>query len=432
VKASSPKQRLRIPFLLPVHHTRWQAIRVWLRQLWQRWRTPRIGIQPPLQPARHKPFPNRPHHRRRRAVFAALATAPPDATTHELMAHVRAVTGLGCSPKLIAAWKQENRRGDGQMGRKGDGQKKWMALQMRLFLFLLAGGCAWSVGHLARHVGAQEIVISPAPSASPTISHLPAPTSNPASPRLLRLKLTLYSPHELRVKAGDSVHAGDVISDHGTVRQRLLVQKRALQTATSHLQTQMRLTNESLRQLQSLGLELPPITFATERAAIQRAETEAVAVQRAVEIQRARVATFASLVSMDTDDLPSRNAKRETRNLITAHETAKLRQANDKQLLAHSELELHKAKLTTAQETRAWEEQKHRAETTRQRLSVRSQQQQAAIERARLTAQIAELDLQLAHLIEVRAPFTGTIKRIEWEDMNNETITVLVYLAVGN
>jgi multidrug resistance efflux pump len=88
--------------------------------------------------------------------------------------------------------------------------------------------------------------------------------------------------------------------------------------------------------------------------------------------------------------------------------------------------------LTTAREVRAWDEQKHRVELTRQILSARSQQQQAAIEWARLTAQIAELDLQLAQLTAVRAPFAGAIKRIEWEEMNDEKLTVWVYLAVSS
>ena len=73
-----------------------------------------------------------------------------------------------------------------------------------------------------------------------------------------------------------------------------------------------------------------------------------------------------------------------------------------------------------------------RVEVARQILSGRNQQQQIEIERARLTAQLAELHLQLANLTEIRAPFAGTIKRIEWEEMNDETITVLVYLAVGH
>jgi hypothetical protein len=407
----SEKQRPRTPFLLPVRATRWQGLRAWLQHLWQSWRTPRIEVQPPLQPARHKPFPQRPHHRRRLAVFAALATASPDATTHELIAHVRVVTGLGCSPKLIAAWKREKRTGEGEQGRRGEGETKWRAVQMRLFLFLLVGAWVLSVGHLARRVGAQEIIISPAPSATPDSQSLP-----PSAPRLLRIKLMLQSTQELRIHAGDSVNAGDVLSDHQTTRQRLRVQKRALQTATAHLRTQMRLTNASLRQLLSLGLALPPTTFAAEQAAIQRAETEAITTQRLLATQQERLSVIRGQLSvaplsnppvLAEDEPPQTQPQLTTDNgqlageklrVIQEHETAKLTQAQDKQLLAHSEIIWQKAKLTTAREVRAWDEQKHRVELLRQRLSVRSQQQQAAIEWARLTAQHAELDLQLAQL----------------------------------
>ena len=77
-----------------------------------------------------------------------------------------------------------------------------------------------------------------------------------------------------------------------------------------------------------------------------------------------------------------------------------------------------------------WDEQKHRVETMRQWLNARSQQQQAAIEGARLAAQLAEIELQLAQLAAVRAPFAGTIKRIEWEEMQDEKLSVVVYLAI--
>jgi hypothetical protein len=397
-------------------------------------------VQPPLQPARQKPFPLRPHHRRRQTVFAALATASPNATTRELIVHVRAITGLGCSPKLIAAWKRERGQRAGKQERTGEGQKKWLAVQMRLFFFLLACGCGLSLGHWVRQVGAQEIIISPVPSAPPESQPLPL-----SAPRLLRIKLTLQSPHELRVKAGDNINAGNVLSHHQTTRQRLLRQRRMLQVATSHLRAQMRLTHESLRQLQSLGLDLPPTTFAAERAAIQRTEAEAITAQRLLAMQQERLSVVrcqlsvaSSVKSIDPTEneplqaQPQLTTDNEQLTMIEQHEVAKLTQAQDKQLLAHSEIEWHKAKLTTAREVRAWDEQKHRVELTRQILSARSQQQQVAIEWARLTAQIAELDLQLAQLIAVRAPFAGTIKRIEWEEMNDEKLTVWVYLAVGS
>ena len=95
--------RSRVPFLLPMRTTfaPWQTIKAWLQRLWQRWQTPRLRVQPPLQPGRHKPFPNRPHQQRRQAVFAALEAAPVGLTRRQLIAHVRALTGIGCSEKLI-------------------------------------------------------------------------------------------------------------------------------------------------------------------------------------------------------------------------------------------------------------------------------------------------------------------------------------------
>ena len=249
----------------------------------------------------------------------------------------------------------------------------------------------------------------------------------------------------MQVKAGQQIATGAWLSERQTARQRLWLQKRVLQTATQHLQTQRKLTDESVRQLQSLGLELPPTTFAAEQAAIRRAETEAVAINRAVEMQRQKLAVVSGWWSVVGEELFAHNESAPTtdatatinrppttdhRPLIQAHETAQLTQAQDKQLLALAEIELHKAKLTSAREMRAWEEKNHRVEVTRQLLSARHQQQQAETELARLTAQLAELDLQLAQLAEVRAPFAGTIKRIEWEEMNDEKITVVVYLAV--
>ncbi len=442
-------RRSRVPLLLPVRTkvAPWQTIKTWFQQLWQRWHTPLLRVQPPLQPGRHKPFPQRPHQQRRQAVFDALDAAPVGLTRRQLIAHVRAVTGLGCSEKLITQWRRE-RKGEGATrGQEADNAtgRRWRGVQLRLFLVCLVLGATLKPWHPVASVAAQEITISPAPSVSPTIANPPSLTAPSSMPRLLRIKLTLHNPRELRIKAGDEVKAGDVLSEQRQARQRLLVQKCTLETVVRHLHMQQQLTAESLQQLHALGLDLPPTTFAAEQAAIQRAEAEAIAVQRAVEIQRQKVKVVGDWWSVagngfPADDEPTAEAHTTTnrppttdhRPLITAHEIAKLTQAQERQLLAQAEIELHQAKLATAREIRVWDEQKHRVEVTRQLLNARSQQQQAAIERARLAAQLAEVDVQLAQLTEIRAPFAGTIKRIEWEDMNNETLTVVVYLSIGN
>jgi hypothetical protein len=438
--------------------TIWQRIQSRWQNFWQRLHTPRLIIQPPLQPARQKPFPQRPHHRRRQAVFAALATAPAEATIRELMAHVQAMTGTGCSRKLIIAWRQERKSDTATQGQADAGSKtkaatgrRWRAVQLRLFLLLCVGmsACA-TTPPIAPPATQREVTISPAPTATPDISNFQSPISNPNSPRLLRIKLTINAPHELRIQQGDAVNAGDVVSNRQQARERLLVQQRALQSAQQHLQQQRQLADASLAQLNSLGTEPPAITFAAERAAIQHAETEAIAAQRTVATQQARlsvvrgqlsvVSPTASTVFTDDQSLQAQEhlttdneqLTLEKLRIIQQHEESKLTQVSDKQLLAHSDIELHQAKLVSAKELRAWQGQTHRVELTRQILSVRHQQQQIELELARLTAQLAELNLQIANFTEIRAPFAGIIKRIEWEEMNNENISVLVYLSLGS
>jgi hypothetical protein len=425
-------RRYFVPFLLPVRKqfAPLQMIKAWCQQLWLRWRTPPLRVQPPLQPGRHKPFPQRPHQRRRQAVFAALDAAPVGLTRRQLIAHVRAVTGIGCSEKLITQWRQE-RCGDAEKGRHGDvGRQR--VVQLRLFLVWLLLGATMKPWHPVAVGAAQEITISPAPSATPSLPNFPSPISNPAAPRLLRLQLTLSSPRELLVQMGQQVAAQQLLCDRASLRQRLQLQHRALRSALQHLQTQQQLTAASLRRLQSLGMNLPSVTFAVEQSALQRAEAAAQSAQRAVEIQRQRITSFASLISGEADALFSRNAKLETRNLIVAHETARLTQAQESQALAQAEAAFQRAQLEAARAARVYDEKKHRIDLTRQVLAVRSQQQQAAIEQARLTTQLAEVELQLAQSTAVRAPFTGTIKRIEWEDMKDEKLAVLVYLSIGS
>ena len=400
--------------------TIWCQLQTWCQQLWQRLQTPRIVVQPPLQPGRHKPFPQRPHQTRRNTVFAALDAAPVGLTRRQLIAHVRAMTGIGCSEKLITQWRQ---------GRKREGEKaktvttqRWRGVQLRLFLVCLLLGATLPPVPPVRAVSAQEITISPAPTE----------TATPMTPRLLRIKLTINSPSDLLIKPDDEVKAGQVLTNRLHERQRLLAQRRILATQAQQIEAQRATAAASLALLQQRGATLPPRSFASEQAAITKAVAVAVAVQRAVEIQQLRVTSSASLVSGETDALISRNTQLETRNLITTHETAKLTFAQDAERQAAAEVALQKAKLTSAKETRAFAEKQHALELAKQLLTARQQEQHAIFARAQLLAQIAALDLQLAQLAAVCAPFAGKIRRIEYEDMHDQTLTVLVYLLVGS
>src|SRR5262249_50428995 len=86
-----------------------------LTQVWQRWRDwlrhhlhrEMVQVLPPMQRSRAKPNPKPPHYRRAKIVHEALATAPSGSSDRELIAHVRAVTGIGCSFRTVHQWKKE-------------------------------------------------------------------------------------------------------------------------------------------------------------------------------------------------------------------------------------------------------------------------------------------------------------------------------------
>jgi hypothetical protein len=427
-------------------------------------REPDIEILPPLAAGRTKPFPQRPHHQRRQLVRQVLDAAPPSLTDRQLIEFIREQTGIGCSFRTICYWRKQ-RGGDKE--REGWGESKITPPPVSAPPPLLLSPSAALPSPVSPRVprGAmlcllllltiscrpsQPMATMPPLAAAQSLSNFQSPISNSPSdgivirqpsepsetnvsqetPRLLQLKLTINAPADLLVKTDDEVKAGQALTNRSYERNRLLAQHRVLETQAQQIETQLTTAAESLSLLEQRGADLPPLSFASEQAAITKAEAEAAIIARKVEIQRQRIASFESLVSGDADILPARNSKLETRNLVIEHETAKLTQAQDAERQANAETALQKAKLTNAQESRAFAEKQHALELAKQLLIARQQQQQAILARSQLLTQIAALDLQLSQLAEVRAPFSGKIRRIEWEEQHDQIITVVLYLSV--
>ena len=111
----------------------------------------------------------------------------------------------------------------------------------------------------------------PIPTAPP-----PAPSAAPLAqksggPRKLKLKLTLDSPQDLKVAAGDEVTQGQVLSDRLSTRTRIQHQRQEL-----HLQ---------LKHLQPKTPAAVPAVYATEFARVHQAELK-------VQQSRAAIAQF--------------------------------------------------------------------------------------------------------------------------------------------
>lgn len=391
-------------------------------------REPDIEILPPLAAGRTKPFAQRPHHKRRQLVRQVLAAAPPSLTDRQLIELIREQTGVGCSFRTICEWRKERRSEQEKVRENPTTQIIAASLRPAVIALLFcvvslaASSCRPPQAVAAQSLSNFQSPISNSQSDGIVITQ-PSETNEAnapqETPRLLQLKLTINAPADLLVKTGDEVKAGQALTNRSHERNRLLAQRRVLETQAQQIEAQLTTAAESLSLLEQRGADLPPISFASEQAAITKADAEAAIIARKVELQKQRLAALPAVVPNGYD-----------KQAVESHETAKLTQAQDAERQANAEIALQKAKLTSAQEARAFAEKQHALELSKQLLTARQQQQQAIIARSQLLTQIAALDLQLAQLAEVRAPFSGKIRRIEYEDMHDQTITVLVYLSV--
>ncbi len=288
----------------------------------------------------------------------------------------------------------------------------WLLLGVLFFFFLSCGG---------EKTAPPPTTAKASPSPTPLVlTSLDGAATASGSPRYLRVKLTINRVEDLRVKAGDKIEAGAALSDRAFERQRLMIQRRALAIAADRIGQQVTASQESIKLLTELGGELPPATFASEAAAIRRVEVDAQAAARKVALLQERRSAMSALVPAGFDA-----------GMIESHEGIKLALAEDSQRQVVADVGVARAKLQTSRELRAIEEKRARVDFARQMLAARSQLQQTESARAQLAAQIAAIDAQLAQLVAVRAPFGGTVKRIEWEEMNDAAITVFVDLALN-
>ncbi|AFY51362.1 hypothetical protein Nos7524_5672 (plasmid) [Nostoc sp. PCC 7524] len=182
--------------------------------------------------------------------------------------------------------------------------------------------------------------------------------------RPLRMSISVDNPAFLKVRVGQEIRQGDVISDNSTERDRLLKQKQSVTLQIENLKSKN--IPEPFKPRESLGLKpLPPAIFSEEKAAIAQARLR---LNQAIALLEARTIILKS-------DNPERRAEaekaeaglqiasekvREQEQLILAmrdmrledavlqHEEAKLKQLRSEMDQANSALDQAKAKLNAS------------------------------------------------------------------------------------
>jgi hypothetical protein len=267
-------------------------------------------------------------------------------------------------------------------------------MEKRAFLFIVII-CALSCRAPSQvTTGAQP---SPAPTPASLELSASEAASGPSVPRVVKVVLTITSPSDLKVKQGERIERGAVLSDRSLDRRRLLLQQKQIKLQLQHLDT--------IR----LDKSLPPVSFAAQQAAIARAQVDLAIKQHAVTVQQARLSEIARLSKPQP--------------LVRDHESARLELVDLERQQAASQLEVERARLQSAREERAFTEQQRMLELDAKRLQVE-------LMKTQLQTRLAEIEEKLQLLSEVRAPFSGIVKRVQWEEQRDHNIILVLLIAV--
>ncbi|WP_404790167.1 hypothetical protein [Altericista sp. CCNU0014] len=204
-------------------------------------------------------------------------------------------------------------------------------------------------------------------------------------PRELKLKLTLDDPADLKVKQGDRIQKGQILSDRTSTRKPLEQQRQVIRLKLEHLNT-------------SAGVGSSQVSYAVEQARIRQAQ---------VRVQQAREAIALFKANSPWTDYA-------WASLPLYKESTQVSQLVIRVQDAEAELGLAVAQLQAARENKP---QKAVGQDTLGQQSL-------------LMAQLRDVEARLETVGVVRSPYNGTIKKIKWMNQVNQELTVEITLAV--
>ncbi len=464
-----------------------------------------------------------PHWRRIRQVYQVLETAPENATYNQLIAYVRETTGQGCSRKLVSKWKKQrnishnfpnhNSHDLAEIRFAGRDLVETTAaiacsqttndlstvnsfqsavngfqltepsnnfstdnslnrpslLTIKALSYLAITGITialvgWEIIPLNNNRLTENVAIASVNAPSTPLPEIPERRKNRLEPRNIKIELTLSNPQDLKVKPGEQIAAGQILSDRVSERNRLQAKKKQLQLSLEKLHLPLTAIPQP-KPIPEIA-QLPPVSYAETEAAIKLKQQQLTEAETKLANQQAKINHIRQLLSKESElainnqpnissllptldsQLPneSSSSQQNRLELILEHEQTNLKNLEAARQSAQIQLELAQSKLTTAQENRAYIEYQRKLEQTRRAIALEQQWlsiQQTESERSRLIAereysqaqieaQIQEIDYQISRLSTVTAPYEGTIKKIKWTGQSDNTLTVELTLSVNS
>jgi hypothetical protein len=229
-----------------------------------------------------------------------------------------------------------------------------------------------------------------------------------------KVKLTVTSPSDLKVKEGGSVVVGQILADRVSDRSRLSNQRAALLREIAKIRKLASLPTPAMKTL-------PSAEFGQESADIEQARRAAEDTQKQREQQQRKLDVIRS---MPANELPE---------AVIPHEEELLKQKEQAWNTALANVELSKGKLSNARELRRIKEYEYSLEQAKQAISLREAELKSNAQIAELEARLSQVDVSLSQLSAVRSPYSGKVQRIKFVGQNDQALSIeLVLVVSGN
>lgn len=198
-----------------------------------------------------------------------------------------------------------------------------------------------------------------------------------SNPRRLKLRLTLDRPEDLKVKVGDWVMKGQVISDRSSVRANLLQEREVLR-----------------QQLKQLSIQTITPSYAVEQAEVEQARSQ-------VDQARDAIANFHA-------DSPWTDYARQ---VLPVAESTQIGELEAQYQEAKGKLRVALAKLHKAKQQK----------TTKPNPPT---------QQVELLRQIRRTEEQLVSLGVVKSPYSGLIKSVKWLEQTDQDLRAELTLTM--
>jgi multidrug efflux pump subunit AcrA (membrane-fusion protein) len=257
-------------------------------------------------------------------------------------------------------------------------------------------------------------------------------TNKSNSPHRLSITVSVTSPEDLKVKEGQQIKAGDIISDRSREKTRLVSQQQQLKLSLDRLKSASIAPPIAPAPVPTINA-LPPISYLEYEAAVEKTKAAIANISSELDLKKQEIDYLSKVPNLDP--------------IVLEHEETKLADLKRNHTAAVREYQLAMGKLQTAKDSRKYQE--YEASVTSARRVEEMNQSRLNYQRSlsdyeeklankefqtsQLQAKLNEVDNAIASLSIIKAPYSGTIRRIKWLGQSPDgSLTAEVTVMVRN